>query len=127
MAPRHCTQVYGGVVWVEGGACVCIGTTLHFPIHTSRGQIDFYRDPMRVHTDSYKQNSQIGEWNNEGVSVNATYKENFIKLKRLIMIKAGVRRAAWSAREGILIMALAMYRERHHGVSQRGGVVGPLR
>ncbi|KAL1528540.1 hypothetical protein AB1Y20_009883 [Prymnesium parvum] len=51
-------------------------------------QIDFYRDPMRVHTDSYKQNSQIGEWNNEGVSVNATYKENFIKLKRLIMIKA---------------------------------------
>ena len=31
---------------------------------------------------------QIGEWNGEGVAINATYKENFIKTKRLIMIKA---------------------------------------
>ena len=28
------------------------------------------------------------DWNNEGASVNATYKENFIKVKRFIMIKA---------------------------------------
>jgi palmitoyl-protein thioesterase len=51
-------------------------------------QVDYFRDPTRVHTDAYKQHSQIGEWNGEGLAVNATYKENFIKVKRFIMIKA---------------------------------------
>ena len=39
-------------------------------------------------TDAYKQNSQIADWNNEGVGSNATYKANFVKVKRFIMIKA---------------------------------------
>jgi palmitoyl-protein thioesterase len=51
-------------------------------------QIDYYRDPNRVGTDAYKQNSQIADWNNEGVGSNATYKANFVKVKRFIMIKA---------------------------------------
>jgi len=51
-------------------------------------QVDYFRDPYRVHTDAYKQHSQIGEWNGEGMAVNATYKENFIKTKKFIMIKA---------------------------------------
>jgi len=51
-------------------------------------QVDYFRDPMRVNTDAYMQHSQIADWNGEGVSVNATYKENFVKVKRFIMIKA---------------------------------------
>jgi len=51
-------------------------------------QADYLRDPKRVGTDAYKQHSQIADWNNEGATVNATYKENFVKVKRYIMIKA---------------------------------------
>jgi len=51
-------------------------------------QIDYYRDPNRVGSDAYKQHSQLADWNNEGVGSNATYKANFVKVKKIIMIKA---------------------------------------
>jgi len=51
-------------------------------------QADYFRDPMRVNTSAYKAHSQIAQWNNEGTTVNATYKANFVKVKRFIMIKA---------------------------------------
>lgn len=51
-------------------------------------QADYFRDPLRVDQDAYKQRSQIAQWNNEGNFVNATFKENFIKTKRFVMIKA---------------------------------------
>lgn len=51
-------------------------------------QIDYFRDPMRVSSDAYKKYSQIAQWNNEGLVVNATFKENFGKTKRFAMIKA---------------------------------------
>jgi len=51
-------------------------------------QADYYRDPMRVNTDKYKQNSQIAQWNNEGKAVDPTINANFAKTKRFIMIKA---------------------------------------
>eukprot|EP00756_Hemistasia_phaeocysticola_P038177 Hpha_TRINITY_DN16742_c0_g2::TRINITY_DN16742_c0_g2_i1::g.80467::m.80467/K01074/PPT; palmitoyl-protein thioesterase len=51
-------------------------------------QADYFRDPMRVTTDAYKSRSQIAQWNNEGNTVNATFKENFGKTKRFAMIKA---------------------------------------
>jgi len=51
-------------------------------------QADYFRDPKRVQTDAYKANSQIAQWNNEGNTVNATFKENFGKTKRFAMIKA---------------------------------------
>jgi len=51
-------------------------------------QVDYFRDPMRTHSDAYKTHSQIAQWNNEGNYVNATFKENFGKTKRFAMIKA---------------------------------------
>jgi len=51
-------------------------------------QADYFRDPKRVNTDAYKANSQIAQWNNEGNTVNATFKANFGKTKRFAMIKA---------------------------------------
>jgi len=51
-------------------------------------QIDYFRDPMRVNTTAFRQHSQLAAWNNEGDAYNATYKENFGKVERFIMIKA---------------------------------------
>jgi len=51
-------------------------------------QADYFRDPTRVGTDRYKKNVQIAQWNNEGETVDPSIKENFIKTKRFIMIKA---------------------------------------
>merc|ERR1711918_197502 len=51
-------------------------------------QINYFRDPMRVNTDAYKTNSQIAQWNNEGNTVNETFKANFGKVKAVAMIKA---------------------------------------
>lgn len=51
-------------------------------------QADYFRDPNRVNTTNYKNNSEIAQWNNEGYTVNATFKENFGKVKAFAMIKA---------------------------------------
>lgn len=51
-------------------------------------QIDYFRDPMRVATDAYKTFSQLAQWNNEGMHVNETFKANFVKVERFIMVKA---------------------------------------
>ena len=51
-------------------------------------QIDYFRDPMRIHTSAYKEHSQLAAWNNEGDVVNSTYKLNFGKTLRYAMIKA---------------------------------------
>lgn len=51
-------------------------------------QVDYFRDPFSVNTSAYKKNSQLAQWNNEGDYVNATYKENFLKVKKFAMIKA---------------------------------------
>jgi len=58
------------------------------PMQNDLFQADYFRDPKRVQTDAYKANSQIAQWNNEGNTVNATFKENFGKVKRFAMIKA---------------------------------------
>ena len=51
-------------------------------------QVDYFRDPLRVQTDAYKQHSQLAAWNNEGDEVNSTFKANFGKTVRFAMIKA---------------------------------------
>lgn len=51
-------------------------------------QLDYYRDPYRVNTTAYKRTSQLAQWNNEGREFNQTYKDNFIKVERFVMIKA---------------------------------------
>lgn len=51
-------------------------------------QIDYFRDPLRVNTPAYKTFSQLARWNNEGNTPNATYKANFVKVERFILVKA---------------------------------------
>eukprot|EP01059_Diplonema_ambulator_P027495 TRINITY_DN456_c0_g2_i1.p1 TRINITY_DN456_c0_g2~~TRINITY_DN456_c0_g2_i1.p1 ORF type:complete len:330 (+),score=81.96 TRINITY_DN456_c0_g2_i1:47-991(+) len=51
-------------------------------------QANYYRDPMRFGDHQYRKNSQIAFWNGEGLTVNQTYKDNFVKVDRFAMIKA---------------------------------------
>lgn len=51
-------------------------------------QINYFRDPFRIQSDAYKTFSQLAQWNNEGLEFNQSYKDNFIKVERFIMIKA---------------------------------------
>jgi len=51
-------------------------------------QADYFRDPFRVNSTAYKSGSQLAAWNNEGDTVNATYKENFLKVSQWVMVKA---------------------------------------
>ena len=44
-------------------------------------QIDYYRDPNFVNTTAYMKNSQLAQWNNEGLSIDPTIKANFIKVR----------------------------------------------
>jgi len=51
-------------------------------------QADYFRDPMIVNKVAYKKDSQIAQWNNEGMTKNSTINECFAKTKRFAMIKA---------------------------------------
>merc|ERR1712216_58748 len=51
-------------------------------------QANYFRDPKAVNSSSYKKNSEIAQWNNEGDTQDPTIKENFGKVKRWAMIKA---------------------------------------
>jgi len=48
-----------------------------------------YRDPFKTKNSVYLENSQLAAINNENpLRVNATYKENFVKVERFAMVKA---------------------------------------
>ena len=51
-------------------------------------QADYFRVPNTTSSNNYLENSQMGQWNNEGSDVDATVKSNFGKTKRFAMIKA---------------------------------------
>lgn len=51
-------------------------------------QADYFRDPTLVNSSSYKANSQIAQWNNEGDKFDPSIAVNFAKTKRFVMIKA---------------------------------------
>jgi len=51
-------------------------------------QGDYYRDPRKLNAADFKKNSQIAQWNNEGNTVNATFKTNFEMTKMYVMVEA---------------------------------------
>lgn len=52
-------------------------------------QADYFRDPAKVGTSAYEEHSQLATWNNEGAAAaNSTYKENFGKTNKFVMVKA---------------------------------------
>jgi palmitoyl-protein thioesterase len=50
-------------------------------------QADYFRDPKSL-GESYKKNSQLAQWNNEGETADPKINENFAKVKRWAMVKA---------------------------------------
>lgn len=52
-------------------------------------QADYYRDPKMASSQAYLKRSQIGHWNNENPkSANVSYKANFAKTQKFVMVKA---------------------------------------
>jgi palmitoyl-protein thioesterase len=51
-------------------------------------QADYFRDVNYVNSSQYQQYSQMAAWNNEGLSVDATIKDNFAKTQKFAMIRA---------------------------------------
>lgn len=45
-------------------------------------QVDYFRDPFSIQTEAYKTKSELAQWNNEGLTINATINENFAKVPR---------------------------------------------
>jgi len=51
-------------------------------------QVDYFRDPFSINTTAYKTKSELAQWNNEGLTPNATINKLFNTTKRYVMIKA---------------------------------------
>lgn len=52
-------------------------------------QSNYFRDPVRLNSSAYLENSQIAQWNNENPqNVNAQYTKNFESLNSYSMVKA---------------------------------------
>jgi len=51
-------------------------------------QADYFREADALSHESYKKNSQLAQWNNEGETVDPKINANFAKVKRWAMVKA---------------------------------------
>ena len=51
-------------------------------------QADYFRDPTKVNSSAYKKNSQLAQWNNEGLRFNKQINANFAKTNKFVMVKA---------------------------------------
>ena len=51
-------------------------------------QADYLRVPSKVNSTGYQQHSQLGKWNNEVAQTNSTFKANFGKTNKFVMVKA---------------------------------------
>jgi len=63
-------------------------------------QANYYRDPLKVNTTQYLENSQLSAWNNEGCNqevgvCNATYKSNFLKTEHYVWVKGTEDTVVW--------------------------------
>eukprot|EP00659_Diplonema_papillatum_P022425 gene22425-34346_t len=62
----------------------------YFETQDALFQANYFRDPLRWNDTQYRRNSQLAQWNGEGLpgTFNETFKQNFIKVERFAMIKA---------------------------------------
>jgi len=51
-------------------------------------QADYFDDPTERNNSLYINNSQLADWNNEGIQTHSLYKTNFLKTNKYVMIKA---------------------------------------
>lgn len=58
-------------------------------------QANFFRDPKALKNASYIANNQLAQWNGEGKSFNATFKENFLKTNKSVWVKGNLDTVVW--------------------------------
>ena len=89
---------------VIGGVCQALTEVLSSLAYNSfvQGllfQADYFRDPSKTDSDSYKKYSQLAQWENEGNTANATLNENFAKTEQFVWVKGNEDTVVWP-REG---------------------------
>jgi palmitoyl-protein thioesterase len=89
---------------VIGGVCQALTEVLSSLAYNSfvQGllfQADYFRDPSKTDSDSYKKYSQLAQWENEGSTANVTLNENFAKTEQFVWVKGNEDTVVWP-REG---------------------------
>lgn len=65
-----------------------LGSLAYLPLFQSfLFQANYFRDPTRVETEEYLANSQLAQWNNEGV-INEQYRQRFLLTRQVVAVKA---------------------------------------
>ena len=72
----------------KGVAHLCGSLAYNSLIQGILFQADYFRDPTKVNSTAYKKNSQLAQWNNEGLRFNKQINVNFAKTKKFVMVKA---------------------------------------
>ena len=62
-------------------------------------QANYYRDPSKTGTDSYKKYSQLAQWENEGDDVDTTRNDNFARTSQFVWVMGTEDTVVWP-REG---------------------------
>ena len=66
-----------------------LGELAYLPLFQSfLFQANYYRDPTQLQSENYRLNSQLAQWNNEGATVNATLRANFLRTSQVITATA---------------------------------------
>ena len=58
-------------------------------------QANYWRDPRESEFPTYQKHSQLAQWNNEGLVVNQTLKENYAKTSRFVWVLATQDGMVW--------------------------------
>ena len=66
-----------------------LGELAYLPLFQSfLFQANYYRDPTQLQSANYRLNSQLAQWNNEGATMNATLRANFLRTSQVITATA---------------------------------------
>jgi|EP01043_Picozoa_sp_COSAG02_P036519 palmitoyl-protein thioesterase len=73
-----------------------LGSLAYLPLFQSfLFQANYFRDPTKLDTPEYREHSQLASWNNEGLFVNNTFRENMLRTQQLISVMALQDAVVW--------------------------------
>jgi palmitoyl-protein thioesterase len=86
-------NVPGCTVSSSSKMCQTLTHALGLPAYTSYiqnhiFQAGYLRDPKRIDSESYKKHSVLAQWNNEGDTFTQSFKDNFVKVEKFVMVEA---------------------------------------
>ena len=58
-------------------------------------QANYFRDPTKLDSPEYREHSQLARWNNEGLFVNNTFRQNLLRTQQVISVMALQDAVVW--------------------------------